>query len=120
MRRKKREAIANAGDHPAYGMAQHKRAFGIVGGEQVIAVFVVHRHVNMHAGACLFGKWLCHERRLKPVRLRHRLHNAFVHNRIITGAQHIGLVAQGQLALARRKFGYGRFQRKPLHIAAFV
>ena len=101
-------------------MAQHGRALGILIGEQVFAIGVVHRDVNVHARTCLFGKWLGHECSLQPVCLCHRFHHALVHDGIIAGTQHVGLVSQGKFALPRRKFRNRGFERQTLNIAGLV
>ena len=52
--------------------------------------------------------------------LRHSLDQPFVHDRIVAGAQRVGLVAQRQLELAGGEFGYRAFERNVLRVGRGV
>ena len=101
-------------------MAQFGGAFGVFAGEDIVAGGIVDRNMDVHAAASLVGKGLGHESRLQPMALGGRLHQSLVHDRIVTSAQHVGLVAKRQFKLPGGKFGNRAFQRQALNIGKGV
>src|SRR3546814_12019942 len=76
--------------------------------------------MDVHPAARLLREGLGHESRLKAVGLRDRLDEPFVHDRIVAGAQRVGLVAEREFELAGSEFGDRAFERQALDVGCGV
>src|SRR3546814_1758715 len=72
--------------------------------------------MDVHAAARLIGEGLGHEGPFQPMLLRDRLDEPFVHDRVVAGAQRVGLVAEREFELARSEFGDRAFEREVLDV----
>ena len=76
----------------------------VFGGEQVVALFIGQRNMDVHARSRPFRIGLGHEGGGQPMLFGAGLDQALQHHALVTGIQHVGAVAQHDLHLARRIF----------------